>query len=260
MPGDVKEDDRKAQAEGKKGEGNKAFSAGEYDKAIELYAEAIALDPDNHIYYSNRSACYGSKGDWAKAAADAKLCTEKDPTFLKGYYRLTLAQIELKEYDEAIDTIKAGLKIQPDNPELQKQLRIAKAKKASAAVSARQPTPGDSRLSMEEVQEAQEQYIATNRDLKEVRARINAVRTDRKRNELTLMEISQVSGDTRLFRSVGKMFLSTGRNSVMKHLQERYSENETREKDLEARQQYLEAKLGSHEATLKQARAVSVWS
>lgn len=32
---------------------------------------------------------------------------------LTGYYRLATAEVELKKYDEAIDTIKAGLKKQP---------------------------------------------------------------------------------------------------------------------------------------------------
>ena len=32
---------------------------------------------------------------------------------MTGYYRLATAEVELKKYDEAIDTIKAGLKKQP---------------------------------------------------------------------------------------------------------------------------------------------------
>mmetsp|Transcript_49322 Transcript_49322/g.139642 ORF Transcript_49322/g.139642 Transcript_49322/m.139642 type:complete len:90 (-) Transcript_49322:769-1038(-) len=41
-------------AEAKKKEGNDAFAKKEYEAAIGFYSEAIELDPQNHIYYSNR--------------------------------------------------------------------------------------------------------------------------------------------------------------------------------------------------------------
>lgn len=39
-----------------KDEGNKAFAAKKYDEAIDLFTKAIAIDPKNHVLYSNRSA------------------------------------------------------------------------------------------------------------------------------------------------------------------------------------------------------------
>ena len=38
-------------------ESNTACQAGDFEKAVSLYTEAIALDKCNHILYSNRFVC-----------------------------------------------------------------------------------------------------------------------------------------------------------------------------------------------------------
>lgn len=55
-----------------KDQGNKAFSAKDYDKAIELFTQAIAIDPKNHVLWSNRSAAKAGKKQWDDALADAE--------------------------------------------------------------------------------------------------------------------------------------------------------------------------------------------
>lgn len=42
--------------------GNAAFQAGNFDEAIEHFTEGIALAPENHVLYSNRSAAKVSMG------------------------------------------------------------------------------------------------------------------------------------------------------------------------------------------------------
>lgn len=55
-----------------KNQGNKAFAAKDYDTAIELFTKAIAIDPTNHVLFSNRSAAKAGKKDWSAALEDAE--------------------------------------------------------------------------------------------------------------------------------------------------------------------------------------------
>lgn len=103
------EEEYKVQANLLKDEGNAAFQAGEIDKAIKLFSDAIAIDPDNAVYYSNRSAAYMKVDSISKALRDAEKCVELDPSWAKGYNRLGVAQQSLKRFDAALDTFKKGI-------------------------------------------------------------------------------------------------------------------------------------------------------
>jgi stress-induced-phosphoprotein 1 len=54
-----------------KAQGNKAFAAKEWDTAIDMFTQAIHLDPKSHVLYSNRSAAYAGKKQWDDALKDA---------------------------------------------------------------------------------------------------------------------------------------------------------------------------------------------
>lgn len=58
-----------------------------YDSAIEMYSDAIKLDP-TPVYYSNRAAAWGGLGRHDKAVEDAERALELDPKFAKAYSRL----------------------------------------------------------------------------------------------------------------------------------------------------------------------------
>jgi small glutamine-rich tetratricopeptide repeat-containing protein alpha len=78
----------KKKAEALKMEGNAAISAKSYSLAIQKYSEAIALDPSNPVYYSNRAAAYSAEGSHEKAVEDAQESLKRDPKFVRGYSRL----------------------------------------------------------------------------------------------------------------------------------------------------------------------------
>ncbi len=78
----------KAKAEKFKVTGNSQMTSKQYDDAIASYSEAIAIDSENPIYYSNRAAAYSSKGDHLAAVGDAEQAISVDPTYVKAYHRL----------------------------------------------------------------------------------------------------------------------------------------------------------------------------
>jgi len=102
-------------AEGFRSRGNEAFRQQEWDEAIEYYNKAIGLDPTQAALYSNRAACWSSKGEHEKALADAEMCTERDPTFVKGHSRKGRALFSLQRLDEAEAAFKVGLTIDPQS-------------------------------------------------------------------------------------------------------------------------------------------------
>lgn len=98
-----------------KDQGNQAFQAGDVQLAISLFTQAIDLDPDNHVFYSNRAAAYMKADSKSKALHDAEKCVELAPTWSKGYSRLGAAQQSLKRFDAAIDNFKKGIELEPNN-------------------------------------------------------------------------------------------------------------------------------------------------
>jgi stress-induced-phosphoprotein 1 len=84
-----------------KAQGNAAFSKGDNQEAVTWFTKAIALDPTDHVFFSNRSAAYAAMSDYDNALKDAESCVKLAPTWAKGYSRLGLALFNLKKYDDA---------------------------------------------------------------------------------------------------------------------------------------------------------------
>ncbi|KAG6919319.1 hypothetical protein DXG01_007452 [Tephrocybe rancida] len=110
--------------------GNKAFAAKDYDKAIDLFSQAIAIDPTNHVLFSNRSAAKSGKRDYEAALVDAEETVKLNPTWGKGWARKGAALHGAKRYDEAIEAYKAGLAVE-DSPAIRKGLQEVEEAKAS---------------------------------------------------------------------------------------------------------------------------------
>ena len=81
----------------------------------EKFTEAIELQPENHILYSNRSAAYASKKEYQKALEDASKVTEIKPDWAKGWGRKGAALHGLGDLLGAHDAYEEGLKLEPSN-------------------------------------------------------------------------------------------------------------------------------------------------
>ena len=111
-----------------KDKGNKEFSAGNFEQAIKCFSEAISIDPNDHVFYSNRSACYASLKEYSKALEDANKCIALKPDWVRGYTRKALAEFYLEDYEAAVKTYENGLKIEPNNQGLKDGLEQTQQK------------------------------------------------------------------------------------------------------------------------------------
>jgi tetratricopeptide (TPR) repeat protein len=74
-------------AEQHRQKGNICFERKQYEEALCHYTEAIKLDPNNHIYYSNRSSCYYYLKKYEYALEDAYKSIQLCPSWSKVSFR-----------------------------------------------------------------------------------------------------------------------------------------------------------------------------
>ena len=203
------------------------------------------------MFYSNRSACYASKGMWKAALDDAAVCVQKDNKFIKGYYRLATAQTEMKLYEDAETTLKAAIQIEPDNEQLVKQLKLVKTKRVQAAAASadklvkKAPKQLDN-AQLKELQELYEQNTTYSRDLKGVSSRIFSVQREMRQNEITASQVSALTDDVPMYRAVGKAFVHNDKATITSFLEKEKDSLGKTSADLISRKEFLERRIQSN--------------
>lgn len=120
--------------------GNAAFKAGENEKAVECFTQAIASDPSSHLLYSNRSAAYARLGQFTPALLDANKAIELKPDWFKGHSRRAAAYMGLRNWRPALAAFEAGLRLEPNNAYmLEEAARIKKLLEGGNAPSSSTP-------------------------------------------------------------------------------------------------------------------------
>lgn len=166
--------------------------------------------------------------------------------------------MELKDHDGAVATIRQGLSIDANNPQLSKQLRIVQQQKKVAIAKSSQPTPPNTASMMptsggplldpaaaKELQELQIQYGQTSREFNTVQANMVKSQRECKVAEITCQELQQVPDTANCYRSIGKMFLRSSKQGVVDHLMDNMKSEQKNETDMAKKLEYLERQMTS---------------
>ncbi|KAG1843240.1 hypothetical protein C8R48DRAFT_736843, partial [Suillus tomentosus] len=100
-------------------DGQAAFAASDYDKAIDLYSMAIDLDSASDIFFASRSEAKLSKMLWEDALLDARKVTELNPSSHVGYQLSHSALRGAQRYEEVIEAFTIMLSKLDDASEAQ---------------------------------------------------------------------------------------------------------------------------------------------
>ncbi|KAJ0041727.1 hypothetical protein NL108_007956 [Boleophthalmus pectinirostris] len=109
-----------------KDEGNKFFQAGDIDKAIECYTNAIKECKDKKVLaviYRNRSACYLKKENYSGVVNDATKAIDVDAADIKALYRRCQALEKLGKLDMAFKDVQRCATVEPKNKTFLETLR-----------------------------------------------------------------------------------------------------------------------------------------
>ncbi|KAE9049016.1 hypothetical protein PR001_g3601 [Phytophthora rubi] len=134
--GDVKpelsKEEKAAKAEEVKTQGNAALSRQDYEGAAKLYREALQLSsdgPSSHIYHSNLAAALMYLGKYTEVIDHCEQSIALKPSYVKAYSRMGSAQVQLKDFDGAIDTFRRGLEVDSSNAACREGLAEAERKR-----------------------------------------------------------------------------------------------------------------------------------
>src|SRR6516164_1826852 len=94
-------------------QGNTDSNAGDYDKAIANYNDAIKLDPKNIVGFIGRGDAYTNKGDYDRALASYSEAIRLDPKSALALSDRGVAYAFKREYDKALADHNEAIRLDP---------------------------------------------------------------------------------------------------------------------------------------------------
>ncbi|KAL8826187.1 MAG: hypothetical protein Q9170_007499, partial [Blastenia crenularia] len=112
-----------------KEEGNTAFNAGKYKHAVELYGQALEVDPmnkgTNSKLHQNRAMASIKLKDYKSAISDCDRAIALDSTYIKARKTRARALGESGSWDDAVRELKSIYESNPQEPGIEKEIHNA---------------------------------------------------------------------------------------------------------------------------------------
>lgn len=93
--------ERKEYAAKLKAAGNKAYGSKDYNRAIDLYGQALLCKQDP-VFYSNRAACWNAMSNWDRVIEDTTAAINLDNEYVKALNRRANAYEQVDRNSEAL--------------------------------------------------------------------------------------------------------------------------------------------------------------
>ncbi|KAG0485739.1 hypothetical protein HPP92_009818, partial [Vanilla planifolia] len=90
-----------------------AFVDDNFELAVDLYSQALDLDPKNADLYADRAQANIKLGNFTEAVSDANKAIELNNSMGKAYLRKGIASMKLEEYHAAKEALTVGLTLSP---------------------------------------------------------------------------------------------------------------------------------------------------
>ena len=155
-----------------------------------------------------------------------------------------------------IHSVQSALQVEPENEQMMRQSRLIRNKRNAATSAIGGGAGGQVRKQLSE--SAQKEYetlreegSSYHRDLRGVNNHLGVVARDTRATQVTQAQVSMCDENTNLYKSVGKAYVRASKQEIEETLKKDAINLKKTEQDLNDRKQYLERRIQSNQANIK---------